>query len=225
MLAIAEILGEDAKTAVAVSTADIQKQLEASLQAMKDNYYRKEPGSRQGGGAFLADLGIADAADLAALDAKYAAEAAFDTGIFGTYILIQVLLKHGFADTAYALLTSEKENLSFGHMKNCGATTIWEDWNGGNSHDHPMFGAVTECLFTGFLGIQMEEAGWKKLRIAPQIPAAVRYMEGSLETAAGRISVSYDADREQNYIVTVPDAAVFVLNGKEYLLTEGENRF
>lgn len=235
MLAIAEILSDEAekiqkeiseKTGVCTSAEAIRAQLEASLQAMKDIYYHKEPGTRQGGEAFLADLGIADAGDLAALNAKYAQMGAFDTGIFGTYILIQVLLKNGFADTAYALLTSEKEDHSFGYMRKMGATTIWEDWNGGNSHDHPMFGAVTECLFTGFLGMEMEEAGWKKVRIAPQIPAGIARMEGKLQTAAGKISVAYDSGSDRPFTVNVPDVpAVFVLNGKEYVLTAGENRF
>lgn len=226
MLCIGKILEDEAGDFGGVSCDEIRAQLAASRQAFKEAYYRKEAGMVQGGEAFLADLGIADAADLAALNAKYAAAGAFDTGIFGTYILIQVLLENGFADTAYTLLTSEKENVSFGHMKNSGATTIWESWNGSDSHDHPMFGAVTECFFSGFLGICAKAPGYEKICIAPKIPAGINKMEGSIETAVGKIAVSFDRKSEKPFTVIVPDVpAVFRLGETEYELKAGENCF
>lgn len=44
---------------------------------------------------------------LDALNEKYAAMNEFDTGIFGTDILIRVLFQHGYAQTAYHLLTAD----------------------------------------------------------------------------------------------------------------------
>lgn len=221
MLKIGKNLGESD-----CCLADIEAQLAASRQAMKHAYYRKPEGMQQGGEAFLADIGIAEEADLIALDQKYADAGAYDTGIFGTYILTCVLLDNGFADTAFGLLTSEAEACSFAHMKNSGATTIWENWNGSDSHDHPMFGAVTECLFSGFLGIEAAAPGYRKLRIAPQIPSGIDRMEGSIQTAAGRIGVSFDRSREKKFAVNVPDVpAVFALDGVEYVLHPGENQF
>lgn len=234
MLQIGEILGEESADISApasaqscgVTLADIAAQLEASRQAMKATYYRKPAGMVQGGEAFLADIGIAEDADLAALDKKYAAAGAYDTGIFGTYILTRVLLEKGYADTAYALLTSEAEESSFAHMKNAGATTIWENWNGEASHDHPMFGAVTECLFSGFLGMQAAAPGWQSVRIAPQIPAGMDRMEGSIQTVTGTISVAFDRNAEKQFKVIIPDVpGVFVLDGAEYALQAGENWF
>ena len=221
MLTIGAILGDDSHT------AQITSQLDASRQAMKDTYYHKPLGMVQGGEAFLVDLGLTEPKDMAALAAKYYALGAFDTGIFGTYILIQVLINHGYADLAYKLLTSEAEGHSFGWMKNCGATTIWEDWRTGpwSSHDHPMFGAVTECLFSGFLGISAAAPGYGAIRIAPQMPSGINRMEGSIETVSGTISVRFDRTQEKPYTVTVPDVpATFVLDGREIALTAGENR-
>ena len=73
----------------------------------------------------------------------------FDTGIFGTDILIRVLCENGFKDLAYKLLTSEKEN-TFYNMKKHGATTLWENWNGEASHSHPMFGVVVQYIVKYF---------------------------------------------------------------------------
>ena len=223
MLEIGKMLGWEG---TALSAEQVWAQLDSSKKAMKEAYYRKPEGMMQGGEAFLADIGIADECDLEALNAKYADAGVYDTGIFGTYILTKLLMEKGYAETACELLTSEAEEASFAHMKNCGATTIWETWNGSDSHDHPMFGAVTECLFTGFLGMCAQEAGWKKLRIAPQIPAGINRMEGSIETAAGKISVSFDRSKEKPFTVVVPDvSATFAVDGAEYVLTAGENQF
>jgi len=226
MLQIARILKDESGECSGVSCTDIETQLAASRQAIKAAYYQKKDGMVQGGEAFLADIGIADAADINALNEKYALAGAFDTGIFGTYILTQVLLENNFADTAFALLTSEAENASFGHMKNSGATTIWESWNGSDSHDHPMFGAVTECLFSGFLGIGATEPGYQKIGIAPKIPAGINKMEGSIETVAGKITVAFDRDREKPFTVIVPDVpAVFKIGESVFELKAGENCF
>ena len=196
MLKIGEILG----------VSDDRKEMEAQLK-----------------GALWA---IGDERALAALREKYENGGAYDTGIFGIYVLTKVLLDHGFSDTAFQLLTSSAENASFEHMRKSGATTLWENWNGTESHDHPMFGAVTECLFSGCLGIEAAAPGYTEIRIAPQIPACINYMEGKLQTAAGRVEVSFDRTKERPYKITVPDApAVLCLNGEEIPLQAGENIF
>ena len=220
MLKIGEILG------VSDDRKEMEAQLKSALWAMKVSYYQKPEKMVQGAESFLADIGIGDERDLAALREKYEKGGAYDTGIFGTYVLTKVLLDNGFSDTAFQLLTSSAENASFEHMRKSGATTLWENWNGTESHDHPMFGAVTECLFSGFLGIEAAAPGYTEIRIAPQIPACINYMEGKLQTAAGRVEVSFDRTKERPYKITVPDApAVLCLNGEEIPLQAGENIF
>ena len=86
---------------------------------------------------------------LEAIVKKYEKLGEFDTGIFGTDILIRTLCENGHKDLAYRLLTSEKEN-TFYNMKKQGATTLWENWDGAYSHSHPMFGAVVEYLVKYF---------------------------------------------------------------------------
>ncbi|MBQ4208549.1 MAG: hypothetical protein II621_09620 [Clostridia bacterium] len=94
-------------------------------------------------------LGLGDGRTFDAIVAKYTALGEFDTGIFGTEILIRLLCENGQKELARALLTSRKENTYY-NMKKHGATTLWENWDGVASHDHPMFGAVVEHIVKYF---------------------------------------------------------------------------
>ena len=60
-----------------------------------------------------------------------------------------MLCENGYKALAKSLLTSKKENTYYNMMKH-GATTLWENWDGSYSHDHPMFGSVVECLLKYF---------------------------------------------------------------------------
>jgi alpha-L-rhamnosidase len=44
-------------------------------------------------------------------------------------------------------------------------STLWEEWAGGGSHSHPMFGSVVEWLYSGVAGIKqdMAKAGIKQI--------------------------------------------------------------
>ena len=86
---------------------------------------------------------------LSALAKKYSALGEFDSGIFGTYLIIAVLCDKGYKNIAKMLLTSKKKN-SFYNMMSHGATTLWENGEGSESHSHTMFGAVVEYLLKYF---------------------------------------------------------------------------
>ena len=162
----------------------------------------------------------------AALAAKYDVLGRFDTGFLGTDILLRVLFEHGHADTALRLLESEERG-SFLYMKRHGATTVWEDWHGGASHNHPMFGAPARLLFSGFLGMQVPAAPAAPIVIAPQMPTSLAFIEGSLLTVRGRVSVSLKREGEQLCaVVTLPAGAggVFCMNDQNIPLHGGENR-
>lgn len=121
--------------------------------AFLDKYYDKETatfcGSLEACDAYGYDLGFGNAKTLKAIVKKYEELGQFDTGIFGTDILIRTLCENGYKDLAFKLLTSEKEN-TFYNMKKQGATTLWENWDGCDSHSHPMFGAVVEYIVKYF---------------------------------------------------------------------------
>lgn len=127
--------------------------------AFLDAYFDPETGDfcegRAAGNAYGLALGLGDERTKKHLVEKYEALGRFDTGIFGTSMLLEQLFSIGAGDLAVRLLTNDNEAASFAHMKRNGATTLWERWDGRESHNHPMFGACVRLLFTQILGIRM----------------------------------------------------------------------
>ena len=156
---------------------------------LKESYYdpaaRTYCGGIQGADAFAADIGLADGELLRAIADKYERLGAFDTGIFGTDILIRVLFHHGYGDTAMKLLTSEKEN-SFGAWLRRGETSLCEYWSGIKSHNHHMFGAPLRYVFSYALGV--DDRG-DSLVVAPAALSAPIELDAEMETKYGRIFV------------------------------------
>ncbi len=160
---------------------------------------------------------------------KYRENCSFDTGIIATECLIGYLFSQGEGQLAFDLL-SNTGDVSFDYMRRSGATTIWENWNGRSSRNHPMFGAVTKYLFTGFLGINQSElsCGFDEIVISPVFVNGMNYAKGYIDTVKGRIEVSYTKhDNSVNLTVTVPGKAIFKykninkeISGKEIIKFE-----
>ncbi len=139
--------------AIGESTKELEARLKYVKKAFLDKYYNSEKGtfadSAESADAYGYSLGLGNKKTLKAIVDKYNKLGQFDTGIFGTALLIKVLCENGNEDLAFRLLTSEKEN-TFYNMKKQGATTLWENWDGCDSHSHPMFGAVVEYIVKYF---------------------------------------------------------------------------
>ena len=105
------------------------------------------------------------------------------------------LFADGQADLAFRLLTGNGP-ASYARMMQAGATTLWEDWDGHSSHNHPMFGSPVKLLFTEILGIRQREGsfGFSDYYLEPADIAAIQWAEGSIRTAAGTISVKWHRD-------------------------------
>ncbi len=163
-------------------------------------------GGIQGADAFALDIGLGDERTLENLIKKYSKLKTYDTGIFGTDILTRVLFENGEGELAFELLTNEKVE-SFYNMKKNGATTLWENWDGVESHSHPMFGAVTEYLFKYILGIRQtsDSIGYEKIEISPaKIPNL--NVSGTIVTCKGKISVDVKyTDGVQSVKFNLPD--------------------
>ncbi len=188
--AAARILGREA------DLPRLQGRRQRAVQAMEAAYLDPQTGSfcqgTEGADAFAVDIGLGDARTLENLAARYAARPVYDTGIFGTDIVTWTLCEHGHAQTAFDMLTS-RDAVSFYTQMAHGATTLWERWDARASHNHPMFGAVTRCLFYQFLGIRQEadSRGFAKVVIAPKLVEGMDWAKGSIVTAHGRIAVGY----------------------------------
>jgi alpha-L-rhamnosidase len=131
------------------------------------------------------------------------------TGFLGTQPLLPVLSATGEHDLAVRLLQSRRFP-SWGYEIENGATTIWERWNSYtkdqgfgdasmNSFSHYSFGAVCEWMFQTLAGIDTEEPGFHRLKIAPQVPrsnsnpehAPIHWVRAHYDSPHGRVGVAW----------------------------------
>ena len=106
------------------------------------------------------------------------------TGIFGTKLFFNVLADAGLADEALEAFL-QRDFPSFGYWIEQGATTTWEQWDGGNSHCHPMFGGGLTWLYTWLAGIKSIDN--YQLIISPHLSERITWVECSQEHPYGTI--------------------------------------
>lgn len=202
VLAAARLLG------IGEDTALLERRLTRCENAMREAYQDPKTGSFCKGvnaaDAFALDIGLGTPSTLDALLAKYRKEPKLDTGMFGTDVLIDVLFENGEADLAYTLLTA-RTDASFARAMDAGATTLWETWDGGCSHNHPMFGGVVRSLFGHILGIRQKPgtAGFADVEILPADIKELDWAEGSIQTPRGDIWVRWERQADGTRTVNV----------------------
>ena len=150
----------------------------------------------------------------------------FDSGIFGTDILLRVLFENGYGELAFKLMAGEGK-YSFGAWKNKGATTLHEYWLDGRSYNHPMFGAGTRYLFQYILGVRQikNTCCWKDIIISPaDITLSEAY--GAFETPNGKIGIEISRDKtKERFAIILPENinARFVYRDTDITLKPGKN--
>jgi len=131
------------------------------------------------------------------------------TGIFGTRFLLEALSQAGHADTAAEIIRI-KTFPGWAFMLEEGATTLWEHWEFSDntfSHNHPMFGSVSEWFMKWLAGIQPhpEAVGFDRIIIRPQPVAGVDWAEARYSSIRGEISVYWEKKKNTFLLkVTIP---------------------
>lgn len=200
------------KEAVGEASDGLKEKIETLKKALCDKFYDKKTNSFadgvNGANLFAIDIGLGNEEMIKSVIEHYESLGEFDTGIFGTEILIRVLFEKGYENIAFKLLTSEKK-CSFYNMKKQGATTLWESWDGTSSRNHPMFGGCVCQLFYGILGTGKD-------KLSPKIPDGLNMVSGFV----GDESVKYI--RGVGFEVIVPTEKSFEYKGISVLLKANE---
>jgi alpha-L-rhamnosidase len=113
------------------------------------------------------------------------------TGIFGTKFMLQALADSGRADVAFEMV-NQRTFPGWGHMLENGATTLWEHWafsDNTYSHNHPMFGSVSEWFYKVLGGINPapEAASFDKIIIRPQPVGDLKWVKASYDSVHGKV--------------------------------------
>lgn len=98
----------------------------------------------------------------------------------------------------------------YGYWLENGLTTLPEEWSGENSHNHQMFGSISEYFYKYLAGIQspMEgntSAGYQHIHLQPFIPDGLNAVKASVETVAGTIVSDWNKEEGSfSYHVSIP---------------------
>ncbi|VGO12678.1 hypothetical protein PDESU_01231 [Pontiella desulfatans] len=156
-------------------------------------------------------------------------------GFLGVPILLPTLTEIGRSDLAYRLLQN-KTYPSWGYSVEQGATTIWERWdswtrekgfNAGamNSFNHYAYGACSEWMFYSMLGIDLDAAGYKTIRMKPEIGSGITWAKGHYDSIRGRISSDWKIEDDTfHWKVEIPansTATMYIAAEQAADVTEG----
>jgi alpha-L-rhamnosidase len=151
------------------------------------------------------------------------------TGIFGTKYMLNALTELGRADIAYKIV-NQRTFPGWGFMLENGATTLWEHWEFSDniySHDHPMFGSVSEWFYKALAGIKPapDAVGFDKIIIAPQPVGDLKWTKASYDSVRGKIISDWRRSEGKFYLhakIPVGATATVVLPSKiNSLIIEG----
>ena len=149
-----------------------------------------------------------------------------DTGILGAKYLLNALLENGRADVAYRI-ASQKDLPSWGWWIEQGATTLWEQWNGSESHNHIMFGDISAWFYKALAGINPDPAvpAFQHIIVRPNPVGGLTSAKATYDSIRGRIVSDWKTDKDGFHLtVTIPanaSATVYLPATDAARITEG----
>ena len=136
-------------------------------------------------------------------------------GYIALEVLFEGLAKVGANNIAYTAM-NQTDFPSFGYMLKNGATTLWEQFDGQNSENHPFLGCCLTWFYRRLAGVNSdpESPAYKHLIVRPVLADSLESVTYSKMSPYGRVSsnVSHNSDRVR-IIVDVPvgsNATIYV---------------
>jgi len=159
-------------------------------------------------------------------------------GMLGMQYLYFALDKCGLQDYAYKIITVKSRPSYYEWIEN-DATTMWENWNTGNSKNHHMYSSVLGWFNRTLAGLNLnpQKNAYKNAIIKPVFIKELNNCFGEYETAIGKFSISWEriSDKKVLLEITTPKYAdaTLELNGyvienieiKNCKLENGKNSF
>lgn len=129
-----------------------------------------------------------------------------NTGMHGTYYMLKVLIAQGRNDLIFEI-ASKDTYPSWGYMLANGATTIWEEWKGDNSHIHNTLVSIGAWFIQGLGGIRYDESapGFKHFVARPGVVGDLTFVHSKYDSMHGTIVSNWKRDGDRLiFEVTVP---------------------
>jgi len=131
------------------------------------------------------------------------------TGILGTKFMLDQLSRNGYHDLAMKIVM-QPDFPGWGYMLANGATTLWEHWafdDNTYSHNHPMFGSVTQWFYNWLGGIQPGEdaTGFNRIIIRPETKGSLSWVNCSYNSINGKIVSNWSKNSgDLTMIIEIP---------------------
>ena len=125
------------------------------------------------------------------------------TGIFGTKYMLDALSRGGHTGVV-SKMVNLRDFPGWGHMLERGATTLWEHWEFSDntfSHNHPMFGAVSQWFYNWLGGIEptIDAEGFDTFVFQPHFVEDLDWVRCTHDSVRGPIVC--DWKREDGHVI------------------------
>lgn len=143
-------------------------------------------------------------------------EGHINTGFVSAKFFFETLSNNGLHDVAMTVM-NKTDYPSFGNWIQQGATVTWEQWDGQNSHNHPMFGGGLTWFSRHLAGVNVTKdgAGYRHFEVRPMPAEGLDSVCYCLQSPQGLVSskVRSKDGKLRQLVVTVPvgsTASVFL---------------
>ncbi|MBE6653951.1 MAG: hypothetical protein E7608_00680 [Ruminococcaceae bacterium] len=138
-----------------------------------------------------------------------------DFGVLGCKFVMNALGSSGYGDVGTKMVL-QKTFPGVAEWMNRGATTLWECWNGGGSHNHHMFSDLSSFMYKYIAGISPDEKepGFRHVVFRPAIDSELTSAKASHESMLGAVLCDWHKDGEN---ISVTLEVPFGAHGTLYL--------
>ncbi|MBQ2240959.1 MAG: family 78 glycoside hydrolase catalytic domain [Clostridia bacterium] len=194
------IIAKNVLEALDRDSTEIAKLIENQKKIILDTFYDAEnivfDGNSQFSLSFALKLGVIPENDIPTAVDKLVANVEahgyhLTTGILGTKYIMEALRDGGRYDIAMKLLLQDTYPSWLDMTR--GKTTLPEQWDGGKSQNHCMFGSVDGILYSMLAGIKID----KEIEIAPYFAEKVNHVCANTALAGGKISVEWTRENKK----------------------------
>lgn len=139
------------------------------------------------------------------------------TGIFGTRYMLDALSQEGAIEVANAMV-NQRDFPGWGHMLENGATTLWEHWEFSDntySHNHPMFGSVSQWFYNWLGGIEpaADAIGFDRINLHPRFVKDLDWVQCTHRSVRGPITCNWKReDKTVTMEIRIPVNSTAVLH-------------
>jgi len=188
------MIAKDVLEALGKDSSELVNLIEEQKKITLDTFYDAEnvifDGNSQFSLSFALKLGIIPESDVESAVEKLCANIEahgyhLTTGILGTKYVMEVLRDNGRCNIAMKLLLQDTYPSWLDMTR--GKTTLPEQWDGGKSQNHCMFGSVDGILYSILAGIRVG----KEIEIVPYFAAEVNHVCAATTLAGGKITVEW----------------------------------